>query len=156
MSFLINNKSVIFNNTPIDRDWETNAIQDWTHLSDLRVVHCICIYDVQTKKTYRYNEQNPSNYMPNIRMREGLDHARTFDVLVAHNGINFDFPVLEKLYRFKHKNVMDTKAMARCIYPDIKNIDFQRESFETKLIGSHSLKAWGIRIGEYKGDFGGS
>ena len=76
-------------------DIETNAIQDWTHLSDLRVVHCICIYDVQTKKTYRYNEQNPSNYMPNIRMREGLDHARTFDVLVAHNGINFDFPVLE-------------------------------------------------------------
>ena len=135
-------------------DIETNAIQDWTHLSDLRVVHCICIYDVQTKKTYRYNEQNPSNYMPNIRMREGLDHARTFDVLVAHNGINFDFPVLEKLYRFKHKNVMDTKVMARCIYPDIKNIDFQRESFDTKLIGSHSLKAWGIRIGEYKGDFG--
>jgi len=133
-------------------DIETNAIQDWTHLSDLEVVHCICIYDVNNKTTHRYNEQNKYPMLRTIR--EGLEHATKFDVLVAHNGIDFDFPALLKLYDFEHPNVMDTKVMARCIYPDIKNVDFQRDGFEPKLIGSHSLKSWGIRIGEYKGDFG--
>ena len=128
-------------------DIETNAINDWSQLTDLKEVHCLCLYDTHDQKTYRYNSE-----IGNID--EGLDHAAQCTQLVAHNGIGFDFPALKKLYRFHHPNVLDTMIMGRCIYPDVRNLDFQRENFDKSLIGSHSLKAWGTRLGEYKGDFG--
>ena len=128
-------------------DIETNGIQDWSQLSDLEIVHCLCLYDTYDQQVHRYNSQRDD-------VRKGLEHAMKCDLLIAHNGVSFDFPALKKLYLFEHPNVMDTMIMARCIYPDVRNKDFQREGFDKKLIGSHSLKAWGTRIGKYKGDFG--
>jgi DNA polymerase-1 len=133
-------------------DIETNAINDWTNLSDLETIHCLCLYDTHDQKVHRYNSQ--CKYPMLNTIREGLEHAAKCDLLVAHNGIGFDFPALEQLLGFKHPNTLDTLIMARCIYPDVRNQDFQRENFDKKLIGSHSLKAWGTRIGKYKGDFG--
>ena len=128
-------------------DIETNGIQDWSQLSDLETVHCLCLYDTQDQQVHRYNSQKDD-------VHKGLEHAKECDLIVAHNGIGFDFPALKKLYGFEHHNMMDTLIMARCIYPDVRTQDFQRNGFDTKLIGSHSLKAWGTRIGKYKGDFG--
>ena len=128
-------------------DIETNAITDWSKLSDLETVHCICIHDNEDNIVHRYNSQNGG-------IHKGLEHAAKFDILVAHNGINFDIPALNKLYGFTHPCIRDTKVMARCIYPDIKALDFQRQDFDTKLIGHHSLKSWGLRLGFPKGDFG--
>jgi hypothetical protein len=31
-------------------DIETNAIEDWSNLSDLKTVHCLSIYDPTTPK----------------------------------------------------------------------------------------------------------
>ena len=133
-------------------DIETNAIADWTHLTDLTEVHCICLYDSSDQKIHRYNNQ--SKYPMLNTLREGLEHASKCDVLVAHNGIGFDFQALKQFFGFTHPNTLDTMIMARCIYPDVRNQDFQRENFDKKLIGSHSLKSWGTRIGKLKGDFG--
>ena len=48
----------------------------------------------------------------------------------------------------------DTVLLSRLIHPDIRDSDFKRANFPKELIGSHSLKAWGYRLGEHKGDFG--
>ena len=43
--------------------------------------------------------------------------------------------------------------MAQVICPDIKDEDDKRESWK-HLKGSQSLKAWGVRLGNWKGDYG--
>ena len=40
------------------------------------------------------------------------------------------------------------------MYPDVRSDDFKRNYFPKQLIGSHSLKAWGYRIGNNKSDHG--
>jgi hypothetical protein len=65
---------------------------------------------------------------------------------------------LRKLYGWNRKpgqRLIDTLVTARLLHPNVKNEDYARINFDTKLIGSHSLRAWGIRLGEHKGDFDG-
>lgn len=60
------------------------------------------------------------------------------DLIIAHNGINFDFPVLKKLWGvdIKVSQVYDTIVASRLADP-------KRES-------GHSLKEWGKKLGVYK------
>jgi len=130
-------------------DIETNAIEDWTHLSDLKTLHCISIHEPQG--TISFSGKS---------VEEGMKRLLSFEAICGHNAIGFDAPALFKLYGFKHPMVLDTAVMARCIYPDIRNSDYSRYyadpagGFPQKLIGSHSLKAWGLRIGELKDNHG--
>ena len=72
------------------------------------------------------------------------------DKIIGHNIIGFDLPALSKLYNFYPPlvQVQDTLVMSRCLNQDLKEDDFSRKNFDTKMIGSHSLKAWGLRMGE--------
>lgn len=124
-------------------DIETNAIEDWTKLSDLETVHCLAIHD--SSGTLAFSGDS---------VLTGLQRLQKYDAIVGHNAIGFDYPALYKKYGFRHPMVLDTAVMARCIYPDIRNQDFQREGFDKELIGSHSLKAWGKRIGVLKDNHG--
>ena len=124
-------------------DIETNGIEDWATLSDLETLHCIVIIDPQG--TGRYRADN---------IEEALKRLSSADVIIGHNGIGFDVIALWKLYNFKHPNVQDTAVMGRLLFPDLRNDDFKREGFPKELIGSHSLKAWGYRIGNNKDDHG--
>lgn len=76
-----------------------------------------------------------------------LRHLETFDVLIAHNGIGYDFPVLKKLYKweFKGKKV-DTLIMSRLLDPK-RQVPF---TCPDKGIGPHGLEAWGYRVGRGK------
>lgn len=82
--------------------------------------------------------------------------------LVFHNGIKYDIPALKKLIgrdlKFDpREHVVDTLVLARLIYTQIKDIDaglMKSGKLPTKLYGSHSLKAWGYRLGELKGTYG--
>lgn len=64
----------------------------------------------------------------------------TYDRLVGHNALSYDFPVLNKLWgiKYDHDKIRDTLIISRLIRPD--------------LAGGHSLKAWGQRLGFPKGD----
>jgi hypothetical protein len=77
---------------------------------------------------------------------------------VGHNILGFDIPVIDKLYgRVPNCEIVDTIVCTRLMWPDLKEVDFGRinshPNFPKNLIGSHSLKAWGHRIGMLKGDF---
>jgi hypothetical protein len=120
-------------------DIETNAIEDWSNLSDLNTVHCQSIYDPTTPKMITYHGAGIKN---------GLMELAKAERIVGHNVIGFDLPALSKMYSFHPPlvKVLDTMVMARCIVPDVRNDDFLRKNFDKSLVGSHSLKAWGLRL----------
>ena len=128
-------------------DIETNGIKNWATLSDLDTLHCLSIYESYTQEMSSY-----STVAGNIE--EGLEKLSNAKTIVGHNVIGFDVPALRKLYGFTHDNVIDTLVLARCIFPDVRNDDFKRTDFDNKLIGSHSLKAWGTRLGILKDNYG--
>ena len=87
------------------------------------------------------------------------------DCVIGHNIIGFDIPYIEgwlsrhdlnlyEQWRFQKRNIAwhDTMVMARLVYPDQKERDFLVKDFPTNMIGKHSLKAWGYRLGLLKGD----
>jgi hypothetical protein len=120
-------------------DVETNAIEDWSNLSDLKTVHCLSIYDPTTPKMITYHGAGIKN---------GLMELAKAERIVGHNVIGFDLPALSKMYSFHPPlvKVLDTMVMAKCIVSDVRNDDFLRKNFDKSLVGSHSLKAWGLRL----------
>ena len=87
-----------------------------------------------------------SKYGPS-QVKELLKHLDTFDVLIAHNGIGYDFPLLEKLYKWKFRGkVVDTLIMSRLLDPK-RLVPF---NCPDKGIGPHGLEAWGYRVGRGK------
>jgi hypothetical protein len=72
-------------------------------------------------------------------------YLKCFDTIIAHNGINFDFPILARLWdiHLPFNKMVDTLILSMMEDPT-------RE-------GGHSLRSWGERVGfdkmEYFGDF---
>jgi len=74
--------------------------------------------------------------------------------LIGHNLISYDLPVLKKLWSWEYKgDVLDTLVCSRTIWPHLMQLDADHKRLPTKLWGSHSLKAWGYRLGELKGEY---
>lgn len=127
-------------------DIETNGL-----LETLTAIHCISVYDKQKHTALSFH---PNNICEAILILEEADE------LIAHNGFWFDYLAIKKLYpKWKPKGLLrDSLAESRLIYSNLKNLDFERtrkKEYELpkKLFGSHSLKAWGYRLGEHKGSF---
>lgn len=108
---------------------------------DATKIHCVAI---------KTNDQ-PVELFTDIE--EAANKLRTADLLVAHNGINFDLPVLAKLGYEVDVPIHDTLIMSRLAYPNLISSDANRKTIPPKLKGSHSLKAWGYRVRLLKGDF---
>jgi len=121
-------------------DIETNRINDWATLSDLHTVHCLSIYAPMMPKMMTFHGES---------IERGLLELQKADRIVGHNVIDFDIPALKKLYGFSPPlvKVLDTLVVSRCVFPDLRNDDFGRNKFDKALVGSHSLKAWGHRMG---------
>ena len=122
-------------------DIETNKIKDWVTLSDLHTVHCLSVYDPMVPKMITFAGDS---------IHRGLTALAEADRIVGHGVISFDIPALKKMYGFSPPlvKVVDTLVMSRCIFSDLRNEDFGRNNFDPKLVGSHSLKAWGHRMGK--------
>jgi DNA polymerase I-like protein with 3'-5' exonuclease and polymerase domains len=76
------------------------------------------------------------------RSGEGLwDYLKDADLIAAHNGIGFDFPLLNKLWGTKIglKKAYDTLVVSRLLEPTKEN--------------GHSLDAWGKELGVQKLDY---
>lgn len=83
------------------------------------------------------------------------------DGYVFHNGIGYDYYAMEKMGAPLTKSrLQDTLVLSRLAYPKLMEMDAANgrrhgRSFPVPgyLYGSHSLKAWGLRLGNLKGDF---
>jgi DNA polymerase I len=131
-------------------DLETDGL-----LEEVTKIHCMVIKDTDSGEIYTYGPHcdNP--------IHRGLEFLTIGDVIVGHNVIKFDIPVIQKLYpwfKVDTSKVFDTLVATRLIYADIKETDnklLKAEKLPGKLFGSHSLEAWGYRLGNYKGDYKG-
>ena len=128
-------------------DLETDGFLD-----QLTRIHCIATMDFDTGQRRVYGPEG---------IGQGIALLQQASELIAHNGICFDIPAIQKLFpsfstdRIK---VTDTLVLSRLMKGDLKNDDFTKnftgDEFPKRLHGSHSLKAWGLRLGVEKGDFG--
>ena len=115
-------------------------------------IHCIVARDMNDADTpivYDHKETRT------IQM--GIEHLKQTEVLVGHNIIGYDIPLIQEAYDFDYEGeVLDTLVLSRLFYPHIMERDFERRprGMPQRLYGRHSLEAWGHRLKCFKGDFG--
>jgi DNA polymerase I len=119
---------------------------------------------------------DPENYGEDVTeadfngtIADGLALMESCDLIVGHNWNDFDGPALEITDGWEDRVlVRDTAVLSRMIWSDLKGRDLAakakrgdgwlreapaREGLKGKVMyGHHSLKAWGYRLNEHKGD----
>lgn len=132
-------------------------------LPDITKVHLIVVKDFQTKARSVYRRNHLENTIP-----QGLAHLREAaaagHMLVAHNGIGYDYPALEKVHdlQLPASACGDSMIWATLAWPEIAGLDMDQlakkkpqYTIPKHLIGSYSLEAMGHRLGLAKGDYQG-
>ena len=125
-------------------DIETNGLYD-----DVNEIFCIVIYDVTRNKTLTFRPDS---------IDRAIEHLNDADVLIGHNVIFYDIPVLQKLkpsFVLEKQHVIDTLICTRLIWPKEKLFESDTNEYSRVpggLKGSASLKAWGYSCLLYTSD----
>ena len=139
-------------------DLETNGL-----LKDATRIHCLSIYwdkdkRVETFNDERYSESPKDLPMANNSITTGLGYLEVADILVGHNIIGFDIPIIKSIYPWfsPRGTIIDTLLLSRLYHPNLLDIDKKHNwnHMPLQLYGRHSLEAYGYRLNEYKGNFG--
>ena len=94
-------------------------------------VHCAVIRD--RGGVHRYPPNDVGIFI------DALANGGSDTIIVCHNLIEHDLPLLEKIHGYKHRGkVLDTLVMSRLLNPE--------------RMGGHGLEAWGERLGRAKPD----
>ena len=136
---------VLENETWLVFDLESDGLYD-----NVTVIHCIVIYDIQTKQVHHYGPDN---------IPAAIDHLVNADVLIGQNILFYDIPVLQKLFpdtaKFRGR-IIDTLICTQLIWPKEVLYDLDTEQYPEvpkNLKGRAGLKAWGYRLSNYKIEF---
>lgn len=121
-------------------------------LDTVSKLHSLVLLDLDTDEMHSFTSTSG--------FEEGLVALEAADEIIGHNVIAFDIPVLQKLYPWFQPvgRVTDTLVLSRLIHSDLKAEDAPRlasKQIEAKLYGSHSLEAWGQRLGFHKIEYTG-
>lgn len=131
-------------------DLESNGL-----LNKLSKIHCMVISDGVTRTRYRPEDVDEGVHRLLNAIEKGVP-------ICGHNVIDFDIPAIHKVFpwfvipREKRHLVVDTLVLSRLVYANINDMDaglMRSGKLPGKLFGSHSLKAWGYRLGELKGTY---
>lgn len=118
-------------------DWEANGL-----LEEVTTAHCFVGIDVGSGSIFAAHTGQED------WLQRSLDYMDKATVLVGHNIIGYDLPMLKKLYNWKPKpdvQIVDTYIQSRTQHPD------RRRPFNMKGKGGpHGLDAWGYRVGRGK------
>ena len=129
-------------------DIETNGL-----LNNVSTIHCIAIYDLDTKETLTYNDTGSQE--PIVR---GIQRLADADCIIGHNIIGYDIPAIGKIFPWfaSPKLVIDTLLLSRLFHADMMSVDKKAnwKHMPLKLYGRHSLESYGYRLNEFKGSFG--
>ena len=111
-------------------------------------IHCIVIYDLNLKQTFSYG--------PDL-IGDAIEHLCNADVLIGHNILFYDCPVIQKLTQTNFTGrIIDTLICTRLIWPKELLYELDTEQYTEvpkKLRGSAGLKAWGYRLADNKINF---
>ena len=116
-------------------------------------IHCVVVRDIEDAEMPIVFDHKPER-----SIEQGVKELEEADVLIGHNIIGFDVPLLQERFPdFAPKGkLVDTLVLSRIYYPDVQERDYQRrpKGMPQRLYGRHSLEAWGHRLRVFKGDFG--
>lgn len=130
-------------------DIETDGL-----LETVSKVHCLVIKDIDSGEVWECFSGGPKT------IEEGLKLLSGASLITGHNVIKFDLVVLQMLYpgfTFDQPKVFDTLVASRLIHSNLQETDgalIETGQLMSKLFASHSLKAWGYRLGKLKGEYG--
>lgn len=133
-------------------DLETDGLLD-----EVTKIHCLVIKDTETGLVQAFDDVTEDVEC----IENGLHWLMAGKIITGHNIIKYDIPVIQKLYPWftvDTTKVFDTLVATRLIWANIKDKDnelLKEGKLPGKLFGSHSLEAWGYRLGNYKGDYKG-
>ena len=127
-------------------------------LEKMTKIHCIVLFELNEKKWLTFNNQGDADG----DIEDAMRVLNECDKCIFHNGHGFDYPVLQKFtksFNLKPSQMYDSLTMAKAVYRNIRGQDFDamkknrrhKDFAKMNLVGSHSLKAWGYRLGELKG-----
>ena len=123
-------------------------------LDTITTIHCISI-KINNSPTEVYTSRPIKGSKGNLE--EAVEILKSADRLVMHNGVKFDLPAIHKILGVNlwdtQAEIYDTLLSSKLAYPNLLIIDSNNKKLG-KLKGSHSLKAWGIRLRNLKGAFG--
>ena len=148
---IIGHETIVF-------DLETNGL-----LNNTTRIHCMSLYLSELDEIQTFNDEPYSRHTKELPMGSNysittaISHLEVADVIIGHNIIGFDIPIIKKLYPYFNPRgtIIDTLLLSRLYHPNLLSIDRDLYNFiPNKLHGRHSLEAYGHRLGEYKGDFG--
>ena len=97
-------------------------------------IFCICTQDVNTGEK--------KEFLPG-EFDEALEYLNSADLLIGHNIIMYDIPMVERLVGPLKTKAYDTLIVSRLMYPDRQN----------HPLGNNSLEAWGKHLGSDKLEF---
>jgi len=119
-------------------DIETNGLNDSDKL-------WICGgKDITTGEISRFDNCHEDE----VARREAIKWYESADMIVGHNFVQFDAPMINKLLQprlIDPKKIVDTLLISRLVNYDIETPKGAKFP--------HSLQAWGIRLNKHKGDF---
>lgn len=119
--------------------------------------HCIAVVDVDTEEEFYWGVD-----LGEDSIEHGLRFLAQCEMILAHNGIGYDYPATEMLYPWwkRPEKAWDTLVIAKVVWPydvligpDLKRIKLGK--MPANLMKAHSLKAWGYRTGTHKGEYEG-
>lgn len=136
-------------------DIETNGLLD-----TVSKFHCAVNIDYFTGEVTRYRPWDFAQYVADLEKI-----AAEGGLICFHNGIGYDHPALKILKKkligsnlnIPQRNILDTLVMSTLLHSNLKDTDaglLRSGKITGKMYGSHSLKAWGMRLGNFKGDYG--
>ena len=97
-------------------------------------IFCICTQDVNTGEK--------KEFLPG-EFDEALEYLNSADLIIGHNIIMYDIPMVERLVGPLKTKAYDTLIVSRLMYPDRQN----------HPLGNNSLEAWGKHLGSDKLEF---
>lgn len=90
-------------------------------------------------------ETGEKRFFGPTEIHAAIAYLQTADMLVAHNGVMYDVPVIERLYSCRLPKCLDTLLVSRLVFPD---------SYNHPLSGN-SLADWGRFLGFLKAEYAG-
>lgn len=122
-------------------DLEANAL-----LEQVTKVHCLVLKDIDTKELHSFADR--PGYSP---ISVGLRMLADASLLIGHNIICYDIPVLKKVLNFNPSIgcvLRDTLLMSRLRWPEMYMVDASASSYmiPKNLMGDYSLKAFAYRL----------
>lgn len=127
-------------------DLESNGL-----LKEVSKVWCVATVNIDTDESRLWGP---------TEIEDCLEYLYGADELSGHNIIGYDLKVLLKLYQWGPRpgtNLVDTVVLARLNHANVKDTDVALlgKGMPNDCYGRHTLRAWGWRLGEHKGEYTG-